>query len=417
MKPRSARAPFPLAVRLVAVAALAALATAPKAARAGEIVESYDDGTVKCRYTVDAEERRHGAYLENYPSGKPKVRARYAKGALDGPHVEYHENGKPSRKATYEDGALEGKVAYFDDRGKTLREEVWQKGRLLFPRSKVEIARALAEIAAAKVVVPGPPKDPAPPEVAPLDFKLQAEALRRLRAYRWLCGVADDVELSWEQSEVTTAAVRLLELVNDLTHTPSRPPGASDLIWEKGRLGCESSNLDPQPSPVRSVDDFMYDSDSSNIDRVGHRRWCLSPKMTMTAWGSHASRTAMMVTDQSRKGPDPEWVAYPAPGWFPTTFIQAGAAWSLHLDLARFAPPRADAVKVTVRPADDRYRRGPPAELDYFNVANDSYGGGPAVIFRPKVPVRAGHRYWVEVEGLTDPKGGAKKVEYLVEFL
>ena len=66
---------------------------------------------------------------------------------------------------------------------------------------------------------------------------------------------------------------------------------------------------------VAQVRAYMDDSDASNIDAVGHRRWCLNPRMVKTGFGQTGKFGAMYAHDNSRrKIPEYDFVGYPAPG-------------------------------------------------------------------------------------------------------
>jgi hypothetical protein len=161
----------------------------------------------------------------------------------------------------------------------------------------------------------------------------------------------------------------------------------------------------------------MDDSDKSNVDRVGHRRWCLDPCMKKTAFGGHDKYAAMYSFDGANQSTnEPDMVAYPSRGYFPMGFLHARAAWSLSLNPRKYAVPRAGDVKVAVRPADESYRKGAPAEITDFTVNTQPFGMSICVIFRPEVNCSEGKRYWVEVSGVRLAGGAPAEIEYLVEF-
>src|SRR5438045_1192356 len=84
---------------------------------------------------------------------------------------------------------------------------------------------------------------------------------------------------------VETAGARL----GRLDHDP-RNPGLPEDQYQLARKAAGSSNLGwfgkgQSDSLALSVDMFMDDSDETNIDRVGHRRWCLNPAMKKVGFG------------------------------------------------------------------------------------------------------------------------------------
>lgn len=56
---------------------------------------------------------------------------------------------------------------------------------------------------------------------------------------------------------------------------------------------------------------WMEDGDESNIDRVGHRRWCLNPSMEKTGFGFMDGYGAMYAFNEG-KNFDVDYVPWPA---------------------------------------------------------------------------------------------------------
>jgi hypothetical protein len=312
-----------------------------------------------------------------------------------------HPGADPKAKASpaAKRGRDKGPVRFFE-------------GKLLFTKTTAEIEKALAAIEQEKIA----PLPATKREFQPLDSTVQIAALRKLKAYRYLCDVPTDPELSPDYAEKCTAGCKLLELVGELTHTPKRPTGCSDSLWSLGYAGTSQSNLHQNGDPLRAVDDFIYDSDPSNVDRVGHRRWCLNVGMKATAFGHSSQWVAMYSIDQGHALMPYDAVLYPARGYFPLTHIRSGAAWSAHLS-HRYAVARQEDVKVVVSPVDGNMKKGPPVSIDYLHVDSQGFGtGSSCVIFRPSVSLEAGARYWVQITGIKEPAGAESPLEYLVEF-
>src|SRR5436190_12942763 len=132
------------------------------------------------------------------------------------------------------------------------------------PRTVEEIKKKLAEIAA-------PPKTPP----AGLDGERES-ALRRLNAYRYLAGLDCDVVLDEGLTESAQAGAKLCEKLGKIDHRPANP-GLPEDEFQKGLKGTSTSNLAwGVRSLVQCVDIWMDDSDRGNIDRAGHRRWCIN---------------------------------------------------------------------------------------------------------------------------------------------
>ena len=83
-------------------------------------------------------------------------------------------------------------------------------------------------------------------------------------------------------------------------------PGQCVPRLAQGRIACQSVRAD------------MDDSDARNIDKVGHRAWCMNPHMTQTGFGTVDRFSAMWSIDRKRKDtPDYDLVACPPPGRSP----------------------------------------------------------------------------------------------------
>ncbi len=288
----------------------------------GDVTERWPNGNPKKHYSRDEKGRLVGLCTEYTEDGKPHVKSHYQLGELEGEYVELYPTGKTSMKATYRKGKLHGEVVYYDATGRVTQRTSFTDGKLLASKTPDEIRRDLDAIAASQVAFPSKPASPS--EFTPLDWDQQARALRRLRAYRYLCGVPYDVNLSWEYAERCTAAARLLEYVGKLDHTPAQPPGCPDLLYKVGYAGTSNSNLHQNTAgtnALESVDGFMEDAGDNNVERVGHRRWCLNPKMALTAFGVHGQFAAMYALDEGRNAKS-DRVAYPAAGFFPSDYIK-----------------------------------------------------------------------------------------------
>jgi hypothetical protein len=387
----------------------------------GEVVERYPDGSVKARYRTDAKGRKQGAYVELDPTGKVSVKAYYMAGKLHGEFLELYPNGRTKLSAHYKNDELVGRVVQYDPAGKVLSNEAYVDGkfremanRVRHPRSKEEIARALAAIARAPVRDGAPKSSPA---FEPLASAQQEQLLRKLSEYRYLCGVPHDMELSGEYAELCAAGTRLLESVGHLEHKPARPPGITDVLWNLGYAGTSQCNLADNSPVAGMVDLWMEDSDFSNVSRVGHRRWCLNPAMKRTAFGYYNQRWgAMYAFDTSRENARLDRVAYPAEGYFPTTHLSQEAAWSVSFDPEVYkAPESKEDVKVVVTPLDEHLRPGKPEEISELYLNRDLIGGSAlCLIWKSSALVSPGKRYLVEIRGFLSKAD--EPIEYVVDF-
>jgi hypothetical protein len=357
------------------------------------------------------------------------VLANYLDDKLMGKYVEYDRNSRPIKQATYREGMLHG--AYTESQGpKVHKEEVWFNGELLYPRSVRAMALELAAIEQLPVVIKDPPAATATtaPASQPADPKQatgeRTRALHRLMQYRYLCGVPyQDLYLTEQANKETQAAAEVVCALGHLTHTPEKPDGFPDDKYELGRTGAGHSNLaQGQPTLEGSISSYMYDSDKSNIDRVGHRRWCINPAMSWTGFGKDRAFSAMYSLDSSRPSV-PEWdfVAYPAAGLFPIGYFGLKHAWSVSINTKKYTIPDIALVKAAVTPARGNFQTakietGDPLGLDYFKVAADGFGSGTCIIFKPKgFKLAAGQAYRVEITGLLLDNKEAT-IRYITEF-
>jgi hypothetical protein len=248
------------------------------------------------------------------------------------------------------------------------------------------------------------------------------DALRRLKAYRFLAGLPyRDISLDANYNKGCIAAADICRRLGYLTHTPKNPDLPED-EYERARVAAGKSNLafyHPERSVAASIDMWMEDSDPSNIDRLGHRRWCLNPSMRKTGFGRSGEFSAMWVAeDEIKPFEDYQFVSHPAAGLMPTDYFGARYAWSLTLNPRKFQVPSQEEITVRVYPVKGGdIDRDKPMKLDYFAVETGWFGVPNCIIFRPlPVEVANGRRYWVEVKGLRGSDGAPTELSYLVEF-
>lgn len=432
--------------------------TPPPAAR--ERIDTYPSGATQRRYEVDEEGRQHGRCEEFTETGTRTRLATYRHGVLDGEWKEWAPDGHKLRSFNYQAGALHGHCEEYHDNGRTasagdyqkgLRQGKWllsdrdgvrkqvseyQKGQLHGPlritlRDKVltkqmwrdgdllqlddlpplPIAqRALLTELRAIVDAPLPPLDPKDALAAD-----RHAALRRLAAYRRLCGLPfAELSLVPDWNLRCDAAAEVCRRLGHLDHTPEQPPGFDAARYKLGYEGASHSNLAAGGSLESSVDQWMDDSDASNIDRIGHRRWCLNPPLQKVGFGHDGGYSAMWSMDESGGSPrNLEFVCYPPHGYTPVDLFSANRAFSVGFRKGS-VPKKAD-LRVSVIPLDEDWLpAAAPLELDWCAPAEGGFGNVPCIVFRPVgIDVTIGRRYRIEVG-----KAGEKEplLWYLVAF-
>jgi hypothetical protein len=278
----------------------------------------------------------------------------------------------------------------------------------LHPRSLEEIKKALDAIYNA----------PPPKTNDPLELE-RDQALRRLKAYRYLAEVPyQNLSLDPEYNKLAQGAALVCEKLGKLDHKPANP-GLPEAEYQVGLKGAGSSNLGMgYRSIAQSVDGYMDDSDPGNIQRVGHRRWCLNPTMMKAGFGKSGKFYGMYVFDRSQpQVPNFDVICYPSRGFQPVDYFRPNYAWSVTLHPAKFKIADPKGVKPSIYVADEKGNKaGDALKLNFQRASTESRGMGNCIIFRPeKLDMSPGKRYLVEIDGLVGINKGPLK--YMVEFV
>ena len=257
---------------------------------------------------------------------------------------------------------------------------------------------------------------------------LQAAA-DRLNALRRIAGLPA-VKLDQSLCENAQYGAVIQGYYGALNHHPSKPSGMSDTFYQRAYEASSSSNLSAGRTLTTAVDNWMDDSDHTNIDRLGHRRWQLNPAMGKVGFGYAEASTryhsylAEKVFDKSGSGCDYDFISWPASGNFPVKLFNKDAAWSVSLNPMEYQTPRQSDLTVTLtREADGkvwtfRVSSYAPADSgDYFRVDTGGYGIPNCIIFRPDGIRNYDGIYTVEIQGLKSRNGqSVKDFVYQVEF-
>ena len=270
------------------------------------------------------------------------------------------------------------------------------------------------------------------------------ESLNSVNMIRYLAGL-DAVASDDSLNHIAQAGTVGLAACNILAHQIPQPSDMPNDFYALASKGVGSSNIACGFSNIPSsiVSGYMMDDERSNIDRVGHRRWILNPKMGKIGFGQTDSFTATYVFDQSHTQAAYHAVTWPAKGDFPIEYFSDYSGpddafykkhlctnpWSISLgsDYDRIA---VDTVAVTITRASDgkvmtfnRDTNDDVSDLSqaYFNVNSANYGGMPCIIFKPAESDfgtygdMIGETYAVMVTGLTK-NNVAAELSYTVSF-
>lgn len=364
--------------------------------------------------TLDASYRRgvlQGRWIEVSPDGVFVTKAKYSRGVLDGAFEESRPEEEWTRAGKYSKGKIHGKVTISVGR-KTVSRRKWDQGHMVeldgFVPYPVRLDALSKELQRAGAPAAHDPSDP--------KGEQREGALARLKAYRALCGVPwEHLKLDPELNDLCDAASEVCRANGELSHDPKRPAAMPEARFRQGKKGAGNSNLAGGGTLIGSVDSYMDDSDPSNIDRVGHRRWCLNLKLGVTAFGSDGRYSAMWAVDSS--GPAtgaPSHIFYPPPGYVPVDMFGPRRAWSLMFTSG--AAPALESIVIEIVELDEVHQPfGDPLELDWTSISTTGVGGGPCFVFRPKgLAVEPGVRYRLR---LSENGGKSWDHEHLVEFV
>jgi len=255
-------------------------------------------------------------------------------------------------------------------------------------------------------------------------------ALRLTNYIRHIAGL-DEVILDGSYNYYAQCASYVNSYNNVLDHYPVNP-GMSDGLYQVGYEGAGRSNL---AQSMDSLNDtiFMYmeDSDPSNINRVGHRRWVLYPDLDRVGYGyvptlNSFDYSAMCVMrsyddfEYEKKNSGVRGVAWPAENTpievFCSFYSPSSIAWSVTLGTY------LDTSKVTVNLRNVNTGRvwnfGVNGSDGYFNVDNHGYGQVGCVIFRPDGldSINNGDIYEVTINGIDSVSYPENSLTYNVNF-
>ena len=258
--------------------------------------------------------------------------------------------------------------------------------------------------------------------VGSLSQESQQEVLNCINCIRFAAGLPADITVNEEYAKAAQAATLVNAANNVLSHTPARPAGMPETIYQLGKNGAGSSNLSRgrQTLCASVVGGFMPDSDNSNIDRLGHRRWILNPDMLYTGFGKTDLYYAMFSIDRNRRAPfSGDYIAWP-PQNMPYALYNVSSRYPFSVTLCgSYDTAQRDYVKIEMRSE----KTGKIYQLDsscndydyYLNVDTAYYGIPNCIIFNPGVMFAEDDAVTVTVSGITK-NGVPAPITYTVHF-
>ena len=272
-------------------------------------------------------------------------------------------------------------------------------------------------------------------------------ALDTLNLMRYIAGLSADITISPAKTEYAEAAAFVNSLNDKMDHYPVRPSQLSDQkydeLYSMGADGASKSDLVSGWRSTQKINlnnliphSWFADNDSSNISRVGHRRWLLNPFMKTVGFGL-SSRTgeynghqgysffgAAFVQDEPGSNSNEEsffkdWggmtVAWPAQV-MPVEYFDSSYPWSLSVGY-KFDYDNT-TVKL-VRKSDNKTWQFSQSASDgefYCDSTAENYGSPAVVVFKPSdLQIKAGDIFEVTVN-IAENSNTVKTVSYNVEF-
>jgi uncharacterized protein YjdB len=258
---------------------------------------------------------------------------------------------------------------------------------------------------------------------------------------RWLAGL-EDVVLDDEANRKMASGALVNAANGVMSHTPTQPAGMEADLYNEGKEACGSANLFCGSTVGyysntllmhNSVKAWLDDSDSYNVDRLGHRRWMLYPQMTRSGFGAAAGANDWIYTAVQASGlttdisQNNERVCWPAAGYFPIEFFETredyqtwNQAWSISLN---HTYSRTDIAEIQVTMTEEGgktevFAANEVTDNKVFNVELSGYGTDMCIIFRPEnFQPQAGKSYHINVSGLKTTTGAtAPEIDYDVSF-
>ena len=251
------------------------------------------------------------------------------------------------------------------------------------------------------------------------------DALNMTNFVRYLAGLPNDLELDPVLVDQAQHGAVVLAANDELSHYPSKPAGMDDAFYNLGLKSTSSSNIYSGSTNLwDTVVGYMDDSDTRNIDRVGHRRWVLYPQLKKTGFGLADEYSPMQVFDKSRtEKVDYSYISWPNAGYAPNYFFGYKTAWSVLLNPEIYDNENTDNIKVKLtRTSDGTTWQFDKNDRDttgkYFNVETTPYGIPYAIIFRPDniTKYRAGDTFNVMITGIVDKSGNPTEISYSTSF-
>lgn len=259
--------------------------------------------------------------------------------------------------------------------------------------------------------------------------KLTKESLQQgldmLNFIRYTAGLPDNVVLDDRYNHYAQCAGVVNAANGALSHYPSKPSGMNDDLFNDGYKGAGKSNLGMGYSDLPSslVYGYMQDSDKSNIDRVGHRRWLINPSLRKVGFGFAGNYTATYVIEDDfdfGKSFAGDYVAWPPENMPMELYRSTSGRYAFSVNVGNDYDKNSlyDAViKVTSKKTGKSWTISKNSGGDtYFTVNNQNYGLSGCIIFDTGVMFESGDTVSVNISGIKKNSGESASISYKVNF-
>jgi antitoxin component YwqK of YwqJK toxin-antitoxin module len=389
------------------------------------IVEKFQNGTIKKSFNKDSQGWLTGEYKEFHHNGKIKISTIYEKNKLNGFYTEYDANGKVVVERNYLDGKKNGLEKIYRE-GVLDSSLIFIQDEIAYSRSIEDIQRSIKAIQESKIKIEGdwPECYLKSTELTENVIKQNENCLKIIMVYRYLCEVPyKDLSINREYIAKAMAANDIGKKNKYISHFPPNP-GMSEKDYKFASSATVSCNLffSSIELPIEfSTHYFMNDSDILNREKLGHRRWCLSPQMKATGFASNGVASSMYSIDLKVKDlPETEYFAFPPKGFTPIEYFKSDYVWSISLNPRKYNKVKLNSLKISVKELDVNYLEAQSVALDleYSNVSSEYIAmDSSCIIFKPKnAKAEKGKKYKIEITGLLPKNKSSNVITYYVEF-
>lgn len=389
------------------------------------IIEKFQNGKIKKSYQRDRQGWLTGAYKEYFLNGNLKISAIYENNKIHGFYYEYDEGGKITLERKYFEGKKNGKENVYRQ-GVLENSNIFILDELAFSRSIEEIKKSIKTIQETEIAFEGvwPECYLKNTELTEKVIKENKDCLKILMIYRYLCEVPyKNLSINREYIAKAMAANDIGNRNKFISHFPPNP-GMSENDFKFASSGAASCNLfySSKDLPIEfAIHYFMNDSDNMNQEKLGHRRWCLSPQMKSTAFAISGKAVSMYSIDlRLNEIPETDFFAFPPRGFAPIEYFKSGYVWSVTLNPKKYNKVELKSLKISVKEFDVDYleMNTQALELEYANVNSEYIAmDSSCIIFKPKnAKAEIGKKYKVEITGLSPKSKSPKIISYFIEF-